>query len=276
MTRRMARRRARRRALATGLCVAAAYVLAVAGGSWLHIGAGAPLLDGTFPAPPYRWVSPPPALASANRPPEAQRFTITMGKRGSDPQVISTSDLQATIVLGPVAIPLHPGSATAQLEVTPLAPSAVGPLPAGLVVAGNVYHFVATYEGDGPVGPLRRPAPVTLSYPAIPIPTGRHVPHKFEWSADGHTWKVLATRDNAQGQLAEALVESFGYVAVGIPAGVADGLVPSPQAGASGSGSSGSKTLPILAVAGAVLLALLVVVVALRRRRYRGFHRHGT
>jgi len=126
------------------------------------------------------------------------------------------------------------------------------------------------------VGPLRRPTPVTLAYPSTPIPTGKHVTHKLVWSTDGRTWKVLQTRDSRQGQLAEASVESFGYVAVAIPASAADGLIVSPQAGPSGPASSGSKTLPILAVAGAVLLAVMAIVVVVRRRRYRGFHRHGT
>ncbi len=199
-----------------------------------------------------------------------------MGKRGSDPQVISTSDLQATVVLGPVAIPLRAGSSTAQLDLSPLAPSSVGPLPNGLVVAGNVYRFAAAYEGDGAVGPLRRPAPVTLVYPATPSPTTRHVTHRLVWSPDDRTWKLLDTRDNRQGQLAEASVESFGYVAVAIPASAADGLIQSPPAGPSGSASAGSKTLPVLAIAGVVLLALVAIVVVVRRRRYRGFHRSGS
>jgi hypothetical protein len=264
---------AERRALTSGLAVAVGYVLAVAAGSWVHIGLGAPLLDGFSPPVAYRWVSPPPALAAGNRPPEPQRFTITLGKRGSDPQVISTSDLQSTVVLGPAAIALHLGSSSVQLVVTPLASSSVGRLPNGLVVAGNVYRFVATYDGDGAVGPLRRPAPVTLVYPAIPGPTTTHVTHQLVWSADGRTWKRLATRDSRKGQLAEASIDSFGSVAVAIPAAAADGLIGSPQAGSSG--SSGSKALPILAVAGAGLLAVVVIVVMARRRRYRGFHRRG-
>jgi hypothetical protein len=263
-----------RRALAWGLALAAVYVVAVGAGAWFHAGPAVPLLDGFAPPVAYRWVSPPSVLAPGNRPPEPQRFTVTIGKRGSDAQVISTTDLQATIVLGPAAIPPRAGSSSVQLAVTPLAPSSVGPLPSDLVVAGNVYRISASYEGDGAVGPLRRPAPVTLVYPALPIPTAQHITHQLVWSGDGRTWKLLQTRDSRQGQLAEAPVESLGYVAVGIPASAADGLVQSPGATPSGSpGSVGSKGFPFLAIAVAGLLAVIALVLVARRRSYRGSHR---
>ncbi|MDP9342742.1 MAG: hypothetical protein M3Q23_11765 [Actinomycetota bacterium] len=192
-----------RGALVAGLAVGSAYVLVVAAGSWLHAGLGVPLLDGFAPPVAYRWVSPPPSLAAGNQPPVAQRFTITMGKRGSDPQVISTIDLQATLVLNSAEIPPRTGSTPVELDVTPLAASDVGRLPGVLVVAGNVYRFTAQYKGDGKVGPLRRSTPVTLVYPATPA-TG-HVEHAVVWSSDGHAWKKLETRDSRKGQIGPGL-----------------------------------------------------------------------
>jgi hypothetical protein len=247
------------------------YVLAASAGSWLHTGVGAPLLDGIAPPVRYQWVSPPPALSAGNRQPQAQRFTISMGKNGSDPQVISTSDLQATVVLGPGVIPPHAGSSSVALEVTPLAPSSLGPAPAGLAVAGNVYRFSAAYAGDGAVGQFRRAVPVTLVYPATPS-TG-HVAHEVIYSTDGKGWKKLPTRDNRTGQLALAQIEGFGYVAVVLPASAADGLLPSSAPTSAPSGSSSG--LPF-AFAAAAVLAVVAVMLVLRRRRYRGFHRRGS
>jgi len=111
-------------------------------------------------------------------------------------------------------------------------------------------------------------------YPAVPIPTSQHITHQLVWSSDGRTWKRLQTRDSRQGQLAEAPIESFGYVAVGIPASAADGLVQSPGATPPGSSEPvGSKGFPVLAIAVAGLLAVIALVLVVRRRRYRGSHR---
>jgi hypothetical protein len=253
--------------------VGSAYVLAVAAGSWLHATPGVPLLDGFAPPEAYRWVSPPPSLAARNRPAQPQRFTISMGKHGSDPQVISTCDLQATVVLGSGAIPPRTGSSSVELVVTPLASASVGAAPAGRTVAGNVYRLSAQYEGNGTVSELRRRAPVTLAYPAAPTAAG-HITHQVIWSIDGRGWKKLATNDNRQGQLVVAFIDGLGYVAVAVPTSAADGLLPSPSAPPSASGSSNGGLIVGIA-ASAVLVAVAVVLTVRRRRRHRGAHRRG-
>src|SRR2546425_2278112 len=112
----------RTRALLLGLAVAGAYITGAAATARLSILGRAPLLDGFTAPPPYRWVSPPPALASTHLQPASGRFTINIDPQsGSEANVWTTHDAQVSVALGQGAIPPS-GHADAILRITPLAP----------------------------------------------------------------------------------------------------------------------------------------------------------
>jgi hypothetical protein len=272
--------RPRRRAMALGLAVGLAYVVAVAVGTRGMFGPRAPLLDGIAPPVAYRWVSPPPALAAGNKPPQPeQHFTVSLGAHGSKAEVLSTQDLQAVLVLTPGAIAPKAGASSVDVTVTALAPATLGPPPSGLTIAGNVYRFTAQYAGDGSAE-LRHAAQLALEYPAIA--SAGHVTHTLIWSADGRGWQKLTTQDNRQGQIAGGRVTALGYVAVVVPRSEADGLLPSvsPSSGgghgAGGAGGAGGGGFPLVAViAAAAAIVVLAGAILLRRRTSRraGAHR---
>ena len=91
-------RRDRSHALAIGLVVVALYAGLAAWSGRLSPLARGPLLDGLGPLN-YRWVSPPPELASTNQPPSAGRFVLPLRADGLGSQVVFTSDNQVTVIV---------------------------------------------------------------------------------------------------------------------------------------------------------------------------------
>ena len=75
----------RRRLVLGGLAVAIAYAALAGLSGWLSPLARGPLLDGLGPPQPYRWVNPPPALASTNQPPSSAVFHVPLDANGSRP-----------------------------------------------------------------------------------------------------------------------------------------------------------------------------------------------
>jgi len=204
-------------ALRTGVVVAALYVAvaAVTGSRWLI--ARRPVFDGFGGPLPYNWVSPPPALASNNQPPASRSFTIDLDpSTGSEAAVYNTSDGQASLGLSNGAIPAASGSgsARAKLTITPLNPSEFGAPPAGFVMAGNVYRFVATSLPSGPaIATLHSPGQVVLTYPAPPNPVQYH--HVLLFSSDGKRWRRLSSLEAPATQQVQASTPDLGYFAVG-------------------------------------------------------------
>jgi hypothetical protein len=205
---------ARRRALAAGLAVAVAYLALAAISGRLSPLARRPLLDGTAPVAPYRWVSPPPELAATNVPPTAGDFTLPLTDHGSRPDVLTTDDAQVTIILQAGTFAPAPGQTDVRLTVTPTDPATIGS-PDGLAIIGNAYLLEATYEpgGDAILEHLQEPLEVILVYPLTPDAhtTARSVVS----SADGQTWNVSEGTDSLAIQQAEGPVDTPGYVAVG-------------------------------------------------------------
>lgn len=202
-------------ALRTGVVVAALYVAvaAVTGSRWLI--ARRPVFDGFGGPLPYNWVSPPPALASNNQPPASGSFAIDLDpSTGSEAAVYNTSDGQASIGVSNGAIRAQSGSSRARLTITPSNPASYGAPPSGLVIAGNVYRFDATYLPSGSAIPtLHSPGQVVLTYPAPPNPVQYH--HVLLFSSDGKSWRRLSSLEASATQQVQASSADLGYFAVG-------------------------------------------------------------
>jgi hypothetical protein len=249
---------ARRRAARAGLAVVVGYaVLAALSGNLSPMARG-PILDGPLPLP-YRWVNPPPELASTNTKPAEGIFTLQMGPGGVLGQVVLTPDDQATVVVDDGAIAPHGGDRQVRVQISPLDPATLSPPGDGLVTFGNVYRTAATYEPSGAkVTSILKPMDVILSYPATV--NLRSASHSIYASRDGKAWTKLKSTDNHTMQQAEAKVSGLGYVQVaGIPAAVPNTAVPG-----TGGGSHTTKTILLVA---AICLLLVGAALVLRSRR---------
>ena len=251
----MRRHATRRRAAAAGVVLVALYLgLAALSGSLSPL-ARRPLLDGTAPIPPYRWVSPSPELAETNVPPTSGAFTLALTERGSRAEVLTTDDAQATLILQAGTIPPSAGQDRVRLTLAPIDPASIGS-PSGLAVLGNAYRLQATYEpGGDPIPDLREPLEVILVYP---LTADAHtMSRSVASSPDGQAWTVSEGTDSPAIQQTEGPVETLGYVAA-----VADRApvgFPSP---AEGSGN----TLGVALIVAAVCTALVGVGLLLRGR----------
>ena len=159
----------RRRAAAVGVAVCLAYLVGAMVSGSLGPASRRPILDGLAPPPLYKWVDPPPALASSNQPPSSGRSLIALDPtKGSAATVFSTRDFQASLALGEGAIAPHGRDTKVQLVITPLAPKTDAIVPTGTQIAGNVIEVSATYEPSGAsVGELHTRGELGLVYPLL-------------------------------------------------------------------------------------------------------------
>jgi hypothetical protein len=215
-----------------------------------------PILDGFAPPPPYQWVSPPPDRVKDNQPPAKGSFTVKFGADGrSRADVLSTDDLQVTLILAKGTFPPVSGQSAIRVTATPLAANDVGAPPVGLAIDGNVYRVQASYLPDGdPIRRVDKPIQMTLVYP--PSADGQIHAHVVVRSNDGTSWIELPTND--AGLQTGVEVSVLGYFAV-----------TEAVAGA-------KKPFPLGKIIEYALIGLLVVVVAapiavyeLRSRRKR-------
>jgi hypothetical protein len=246
-----------RRALAAGVAVTALYLVSAAVSGRLSPLARRPLLDGFAPPPPYRWVRPPPSLASTNEKPSSGRFSTTLGQAGSEPGVFSTDDSQASLALGPGAIQPSPGDRSVLLQITPLAPAAGVSIPGGMVLSGNVYRFIASYRPSGsPVGPLATAGQLVLAYPAAADALLHR--HTLLRSDDGRTWEAVRSIDSIGQQLVQGNVGEMGYYAVG-----------QAKPGTARHTSTGTIVYRIILIAGFLVVVAAIGVAELRIRGRR-------
>jgi hypothetical protein len=243
---------------AMGLAMVVVYAALAAWSGHLSPLARGPLLDGLGPIN-YRWVNPPPPLASTNQQPAAGSFRLTLAPDGVKGQVVFTADSQATVIVTTGSIPARKGERSVELTVKPLDAGFLGPPPGGLTMFGNAYQIEATYNPTGTkIHSLSEPLDVILVYPST---ADLHAAtHELLYSADGTDWERIDSTDSASQQQAEGNVPGFGYVVV---AGELTSLpIPAddPTAG-------GSTTLAIvlLVIAGCILL--VGVALLLRSRR---------
>jgi len=215
------RSRSRARAVATAVALVGAYLVGAIVSGHLSVAARHPLLDGFSGPQPYRWVSPPPNLASSNKPPSSGSLVVRFGPNGSIGGVASTNDLQATLVLSDASFPRASGQTSVKITVVPVDPGTLGRLPAGLTPHGNAYRISAAYQPGGRAAPLAKNADLALVYPATVTAGLTVVQHTILASGDGHRWIRQPTTDAPVAQQATASVHALGYFVVGAPPSVA-------------------------------------------------------
>jgi hypothetical protein len=234
-------------ALGTGLSVGALYIASAVLSGHLSPLARRPLLDGLAPPVPYRWVEPPPELASTNVPPARQRFPIELEGSGSATASITTDDAQVTLIFPRGAFATAPQQRSVQVTIEPLGPSSVGAPDPPTVIVGNVYGIDAAYRPSGAPATLEVAAQVVLVYPLV---ANDHGGHDVLVSTDGETWTPVVTNDLPSVLQADGSIETLGYVTIG-------GEPPSPTSSPSGPGSGAGWSTAAIVIAGAIV-ALLV------------------
>lgn len=201
-----------RTVLAIGVAVIAVYVATAWLAGQLSPLARRPLLDGLIPPAPYRWVDPPPELASTNVEPTPVTTVVELGNRGSETAIVSTEDAQVTLVLPRGAFGIAPQSQGVRLRIEPLPPDAVEPPEPPLRIIGNVYRMRGNYVPSGDAAPFQSVGErVVLVYPFI---STDHWQHAVIFSADGESWTAVETNDFRAIQQADGPIEALGYVAV--------------------------------------------------------------
>lgn len=245
--------RPNRRALvaAAGLAAVGAYLAGAAITSKLSPHASKVLFDGFAPPPPYRWVSPPPALAASNEQPARIAATVSLTPDGSEGASVLTPDSQASLFLVRGAFPPRPGQRSVRVEIQPSGPRPDAELPAGFELDGNTYRFTARYEPSGAaIARLEARSTVVLVYPAPPG-TGRFQ-HLLMVSGDGRVWRRMATSASDLQLRAGAATDGLGFYAV----------ARRQLSGATGGISQRLRIAVVVALLGAAL-----VIVFLGRRR---------
>jgi len=240
-------------ALLAGVGIVALYLAGAAVSGRSSILTRRPLLDGLAPPTPYRWVNPPPDLAAGNKPPASTRFTLGLALEGSQLGAFSTGDGQVNLVLSQGAVPPRSGQTGVEVTVDPADPAALGPVPSGLVGAGNAYRIQASYQPSGAkVEALGGQSSVGLVYPLLTTAVADTGGHQVLSSADGRTWEVLASTDTPGTHQVSARLTRTGYVMVGVP----------PSAG----GSQSSSRTRILLLGTGVAVVIVAAALALRLR----------
>jgi len=243
-----------RRPLLVGIVAVAAYlVVAVA-----TLGGGAhvrPLFDGFAPPPPYRWVNPPKAFASTNVKPTPETVEAPLGANGSAIRGIATGDGQFVLSLPEGAVPPRAGEATARIDVAPLDPATLGPLPAGLRTDGNAYRATVTYRPSAqPVATLVRRGSLQMT---VPEPS-----EVLLFSPDGRAWTQLTTRNLTGPVTPESTFDQPGYYL---------GALPKSAAEATSGGGSGTadKVVAVAVITVVLVLGLWLLPAVVRRARRR-------
>jgi hypothetical protein len=204
-----------KRTLVSGAVVALIYVIGAAVSGHLSPFGARPVLDGTRPPPPYRWVKPPAALAAKNEKPFAGTFSLKFTGGRSEAGAFTTRDSQLSMILDPGALPPEGSPSGAQITITPLAPSSVT-APHGYTIDGNVYRISITEQPSrSNVKTFVHPQRVILVYPADN--SFVKPKHLLAISADGKAWTRLQTADSTIQQQSSALIQSPGFVAVVTP-----------------------------------------------------------
>ncbi|MFN2595209.1 MAG: hypothetical protein ABR579_10020 [Actinomycetota bacterium] len=242
----------RRFAALSGVAMALAYVATALIAGHRDLSAARPLLDGLQPPPPYRWVDPPPDLASGNKVPVGASASIFVTKGKTAAGAFSTPDAQLSLVLEPDSLDIPNGTTSVQIVLTPLAASAVQVNPPnGLEIAGNVYRVQAMARPSGTeIAKIDPPARAVMVYPASS--TGAHVAHTLVFTQSKQTWTRIKTTDSAVQQQASGPIPGAGYLAVAAP---------------SAPGSSSTKLVTILIVVVAVVVLGALLIADIRRVR---------
>jgi hypothetical protein len=134
---------------ATGVAIAALYVVV----ALISFDGGLfpvrPLYDGTTPPPAYRWVKPPAELAAGNQLPTDGKASVVLTSKGAEAGNVTTDDGQAQVVYPPNGIVPMAGETKVNTTIEPIDPATVGAPPAGFDYDGNAYRFTGVYAKSG-------------------------------------------------------------------------------------------------------------------------------
>jgi hypothetical protein len=202
--------RSGRATVATGALLVVAYVaVALATDAWAPVRLR-PLFDGFASHPgTYRWIKPPEEFAQGNLAPEAAQARVAFDGGTSRAVLAETFDGQAMASVPAGAVPPHQSDTAALVDVTPLDPSTLGPLPPGLRPEGNAYRVSVTYVPSDA-------ALQALSSPGVAGVTSREVSDTLLFSTDGRTWRPAEGKPVAGGRgFTGALTETGYFMAAG-------------------------------------------------------------
>ena len=192
-------------ALITGLALAAV----------IHVSTpNAPAVYDGLPPPegPYRYLSPPPSLASSNQPPLSGVHSLPVQAGEVRGGGLQTDDGQAGIFFEGGALRPSPTAESVMIRIDPIS---APPAPPHFVIRGNVYRITALEQPTGAPVRIARSIQVTLRFP--PGPFGQL--QLF----DGRSWHQLRL-SRITGSYASASLSRFGDVAVTEPYGRATRL----------------------------------------------------
>ncbi len=227
-----------RRPLLLGASAVAAYLVVAV----VTLGGGAsvrPLFDSFTPPPPYRWVDPPKELAAGNVKPPPTVVDVPLAAEGSALRGIATDDGQFVLNLPDGAIVARDTETSVKVEVAPVGPASLGPLPPGLRADGNAYRASMAYQPSSqPVATLAKPGSLVMTVP--------EAGDAVLYSADGRTWTTLTTQNLGGPVNPGANFDQPGYYL-----GATRAPVPEASGGSSGLGDR------------VVAVAVITVVVAL-------------
>ena len=202
--------------------------------------------DGSAPSEPYRWISPPPALARQNQPPLPGHGTVPLGRSGqTDPVSVFSGEgqPQASVSFIPASFP-----AAATVDIRPVS---AFPAPTGLQCQTNVYLITASQ-------PLQREALVTLRFSdAVPAPSDIYRAPK-----DGGAWTRIGSTGASSPFYISTRTDQLGYFAGCFEADAVK-TATGPRVG-------GGQTLPLIVALAIVLVVLGGIPLALLRRRGAG------
>jgi hypothetical protein len=244
----------RRRIVASGIAIVVAYLGVLAVTVVVRDAHVRPLYDGFAPPSSYRWVDPPAFFASGNTKPGPASAVVTIGPSGSNAAGVGTPDGQFVIDIARGAIPRHASDHSVSVEITPVAPQHLAPVPLGLRANGNAYRVSMTYEPSNTAVPaISGPATLLVELPEVGTRLFR--------SSSGRQWSPLPARAVSSTQLSlSAAFDGPGYY-------VAATDLPE-LAGPAGTSSHRSLVLGA-GVAAVAVLVLLAGSIVQRRRRGR-------
>ncbi len=148
--------------LALGIAAVAAYFLTAL---TVAPNSGRILFDGLVPLDPYRWVRTVPFIPWGGAPALAGGGSLPLAAGGSGAGSIATGDGQAVAVFPQNAVAPQQGESSIQVNITPLHPRKMPPLPEDVRVDGNAYLIEARYAASGQPVVVRRAVTVLLTYP---------------------------------------------------------------------------------------------------------------
>jgi hypothetical protein len=152
-------------------------------------------------------------------------------------------------------VPARPGQTGVEVAVDPIDPATLGPLPSGLVSAGNAYRIQASYQSSGRrVEALGGQSSVGLVYPLLGTAVADPGGHQVLSSADGRAWEALPSTDTPGTHQVSARLARTGYVVVGV----------APSAG--GSGDDSRNRILLLGTGIAIVTVAAALVLRLRER----------